>query len=129
LVVVTTRPRDPRLDARAEQRLLRLARDGVDLRLAPLSPRGVARLAREHAGELSPAVVQQLVELTSGNPLFVVECARALKARRQHDLRGVSPTIFQLVLERLQALPEGTRELVESGASSISCSPRCAAGS
>ena len=116
LVVVTTRPRDPRLAERVEQRLLRLARDGLDLRLAALGVDGVGRLARAHAGELSEAVVQQLLELTSGNPLFVVECARSLKARGSHDLRGVSPTIRQVVLERLQLLPEGTRELLESGA-------------
>lgn len=116
LVVVSARPRDPRLGDRGEQRLLRLARDGLDLRLTPLSADGVARLARAHAGELSDDVVRQILELTSGNPLFVVECARALKARGQQDLRGVSPTIRQLVLERLEALPEGTCRLLESAA-------------
>jgi hypothetical protein len=116
LVVVTARPRDPRLGERGEQRLVRLARDGLDLRPAPLAVDGVGRLARAHAGELSQSVVSQLLELTSGNPLFVIECARSLKARGLHDLRGVSPTIRQVVLERLQLLPEATRELLESGA-------------
>jgi tetratricopeptide (TPR) repeat protein len=116
LVVVTARLRDPRLGERGEQRLLRLARDGLDLRLAPLAADGVGRLARAHAGELSQGVIEQLLELTSGNPLFVIECARSLKARGQHDLRGVSPTIRQLVVERLKLLPDATRELLESGA-------------
>src|SRR5205814_2282930 len=41
LIVVTTRPSDPRLDERCEQRLLRLGRDGADLRLQPLGADGV----------------------------------------------------------------------------------------
>lgn len=115
LVVVTARPRDPRLSERAEQRLLRLARDGTDLRLAPLTAQEVERLARRHAGDLSPTALRELLELTSGNPLFVVECARALKASGFHALRGVSPTIRQVVLERLQLLPDEARRLLESG--------------
>ncbi len=116
LIVVTARPRDPRLGERGEQRLLRMARDGLDLRLTPLSADGAARLARNHAGELPVGVVRELLELTSGNPLFVVECARAIKAGGFRTLRGVSPTIRQVVLERLQLLPSTTRELLESGA-------------
>jgi tetratricopeptide (TPR) repeat protein len=114
LVVVTARPHDPRLGERGEQRLLRMARDALDLRLAPLSPDGTTRLAESLAGELPAAVRRELLELTSGNPLFVVECARAIKARGFHSLRGVSPTIRHVVLERLQLLPEPTRELLES---------------
>jgi hypothetical protein len=115
LVVVTTRPRDARMSERAEQRLLRLARDGTDLRLAPLAPDEVERLARRHAGEVPAKAVRELWELTSGNPLFVVECARALKVSGVHALRGVSPTIRQVVLERLQLLPDEARRLLESG--------------
>jgi tetratricopeptide (TPR) repeat protein len=114
LVVVTARPHDPRLGERGEQRLLRMARDGLDLRLAPLSPEGATRLAESLAGELPGAVRRELLELTSGNPLFVVECARSIKARGFHSLRGGSPTIRHVVLERLQLLPEPTRELLES---------------
>ncbi len=115
LLVVTTRPRDPRLGERSEQRLLRMARDGIDLRLAPLGAEQVSRLARQHAGELPDSALKELIEITSGNPLFVLECARSLKARGLHSLRGVPPTISQVVLERLRLLPEATRELLESG--------------
>ncbi|HVY28303.1 MAG TPA: AAA family ATPase [Polyangiaceae bacterium] len=115
LVVVTARQRDARLSERAEQRLLRLARDGTDLRLAPLAPDEVERLARRHAGELPPKALRELLEITSGNPLFVVECARAIKVSGFHALRGVSPTIRQVVLERLQLLPDEARQLLESG--------------
>lgn len=116
LVVVTTRSQDPRLAGRAQQRLLRMARDGLDLRLGPLDVGGVERLARRFAGGLSPSRVQELMDLTSGNPLFVVECARAIKAGGFHCLRGGLHGVHQIVLERLQLLPNATRELLESGA-------------
>lgn len=116
LVVVTARARDPRLDQRGEQRLIRLARDGLDLRLGALSREQVARLARRYAGELSQATLGELFELTSGNPLFVVECARAIKAGGFPAQLGASPTIRQVVLERLQLLPEATARLLESAA-------------
>ena len=115
LVVVTARPRDPRLDERGEQRLLRMARDGLDVRLGALDAAAVAQLARRHAGDVSERVIYELLEVTSGNPLFVVECARAIKAGGFHSAHGVSPTIRQVVLERLQLLPEATRQLLESG--------------
>jgi hypothetical protein len=115
LIVATARPHDPRLDARSEQRLLRIARDGLDLRPAPLDAAATTRLAEGLAGELPEAVRRELSEVTSGNPLFVVECARAIKARGFHSLRGGSPTIRQIVLERVELLPALTRELLESG--------------
>jgi hypothetical protein len=115
LIVVTARPSDPRLSERGEQRLLRMARDGLDLRLTPLSAAGVERVARKYAGALTPRALQELLEVTSGNPLFVVECARAIQTGGFHSQRGVSPTIRQVVLERLRLLPEATRELLESG--------------
>jgi tetratricopeptide (TPR) repeat protein len=116
LLVVSARPHDSRLAERGQQRLLRLAREGLDLRLPPLDASGVERLARSVAGDLPGRALEQLLELTSGNPLFVVECARALKAFGLRGLRGVSPTILQLVQERLQHLPKPTRELLENAA-------------
>src|SRR5215468_9340846 len=70
LVVVTRRDRDPRLTPAAEQRLVRMARDGIAIALGPLDAAGVARLAARTAGRELPAVAcAQLVELTGGNPL------------------------------------------------------------
>lgn len=116
LIVVTTRPGDPRLGERGEQRLLRMARDGLDLRLGPLATPDAERLARRHAADLSPRALAQVLEIASGNPLFVVECARAMRANGDFGLREVPTTIRQVVTERLGLLPETTRGLLESGA-------------
>jgi predicted ATPase len=50
LVVATVRPDDPRVTDRMGQRLARMARDGVDVRLEPLSDRDVAALTGETVG-------------------------------------------------------------------------------
>ncbi len=115
LVVGTTRERDQRLDARTTQRLSRMGRDGVDLRLGPLGPSEVGAVAaRECGGPLPPSVVAQLAEVTGGNPLFVVECARAFKA--SGTLGALPPTIREVVLERFRDLSAGARATLEHGA-------------
>ncbi|HZJ67152.1 MAG TPA: AAA family ATPase, partial [Kofleriaceae bacterium] len=112
LVVVTRRDRDPRLNDAAEQRLGRMARDGVAIALAPLDAAGVARLAAQAAGrELSDAACAQLVELTGGNPLFVVECARNLVRDA-----ALPATLRQVVQERIAQLPPETRDVLLAAA-------------
>jgi tetratricopeptide (TPR) repeat protein len=118
-VVVTVRAKDPRLTDRMQQRLTRMARDGLDVRLAPLSEEGVARLAEETIGEaLSARGVKQLAELTGGNPLFVVECARAYRSsgRIEVTLRSLPPTVRQVVLDRVELMPDSTRDALSCGA-------------
>src|SRR5262249_54956461 len=56
--------------------------------------------------------VRRLVELTGGNPLFVVEYARALGSRDA----ALPDTLRQVVLERLALLADATRDLVLAAA-------------
>jgi hypothetical protein len=119
LIVVTARPADPRLTDRMLQRLGRAARDGVDLRLAPLGPDEVARLAERCAGRsLGAAARAELSSVTGGNPLFVVECARALRstAGRTSERVPLPPTVRQAVLDRFAALGTETRVTLGAGA-------------
>src|SRR5690606_3289419 len=98
LVVVTRRDRDPRLTAAAEQRLVRMVRDGTGVALAPLPAADAAALAVQAAGHaLDPVLVRRIWELTGGNPLFVVECARALA--RDASGAALPATLRQLVEE------------------------------
>src|SRR5689334_21506799 len=56
LIVATAREADPRIDERAAQRLTRLHREAVDVRLGPLSPEDVVELAEGwQARSLAPA--------------------------------------------------------------------------
>jgi tetratricopeptide (TPR) repeat protein len=113
LVLVTTRDRDPQLQDRTAARLARLARDGQELHLDSLSPADVRQLAERVARRpLPPAYLNQLTERTGGNPLFVVECARAADA-------GPVPlpaSVRELSLERIALLPPGARESLACGA-------------
>ena len=115
MVIVTARDQDPRLTDRAAQRLTRMARDGVDVRLTALGDHDVAALASSAAGrQIGEDMVRRLTELTGGNPLFVVECARAL-GTPWGQLGSLPPTVRQFVLDRLALLPDATRDALASG--------------
>jgi hypothetical protein len=119
LVVGTARAQDPRIGERAEQRLVRIARDGLDVRLEPLGGKDVGELAARIVGRpLPPKTVQDLVALTGGNPLFVVECARAFRAAGAAPVSaiGLPATIRQVVTERIALLPEDTQHVLEAAA-------------
>ncbi len=118
-VVVTARPDDPRLSDPLRDRLTRIARDGLDLRLEPLSPADIVELGQRIAeSELTPELVHQLCDLSGGNPLFVVEYARAIRAAngRAGALSMLPTTLRQVVLERARFLPEQTLETLSSAA-------------
>ena len=119
VVLVTLRLEDARLDERARERLTRMKRDGAHLALEPLAPAEVVALARRSAGFEIPAdVVNQLADLAGGNPLFVVEYARALAAARGHPgaLATPPPTVRKLTLERTRWLPDATQRALEAAA-------------
>ncbi|MBX3190818.1 MAG: AAA family ATPase [Labilithrix sp.] len=119
LVIATVRPEDPRLTERMRQRLARMARAGLDLRLAPLGDRDVAALTEATTGRAVPAsALGRLVELTGGNPLFVVECARTFKSAGgiEGTLDTVPSTVRQVVLDRLALLSTTTQKTLVCGA-------------
>src|SRR3954471_2208911 len=77
LLLLTLRDLDPRIGGRTAARLARLGRDGRELHLGQLELGEVQALAQAVAGRTLPAAtVRQLAEVTGGNPLFVIECAR-----------------------------------------------------
>ncbi len=112
LVVATLREKDPRLTDRMMQRLTRMARDGLAVALERLSEGDVAALTEETLGRAVPRdAVRRLAELTGGNPLFAVECARAFRSAGgiEGTLRSLPPTVRQVVLDRVALLPAATR--------------------
>jgi tetratricopeptide (TPR) repeat protein len=102
--------------ARSLGRLTRMARARSAIELGPLGAPEVRSLAEQVLGRaIAPDVLPIWMEKTGGNPLFVVECARAVRAGR--PLETVLPdSIVQLVVERLEALPRASRSWVEQGA-------------
>ncbi len=119
LVVATMREKDPRLTDRMAQRLTRMARDGLAVSLASLSDREIAALTAETIGRAVPeTAVRRLAELTGGNPLFAVECARAFRTAGgvEAALGSLPPTVRQVVLDRVALLPDSTRNALAGGA-------------
>ncbi|HEU4581442.1 MAG TPA: AAA family ATPase [Polyangiaceae bacterium] len=110
LVVVTARAQDPRLTERAQQRFTRMLREGQEIALEPLAAAQIAELTARIAERPVPrATLHRLAELTGGNPLFVVECARALRGGRGVHGAALPQSVRQLILERVALLPEPTR--------------------
>jgi len=119
LVIATARERDARVTDRMLQRLARMTRDGLELRIEPLADGDVATIVEATIGRsVSPTALGKLVDLTGGNPLFVVECARALRAAAaiESTLGSLPPTVRQIVNERVAQLPEAAREMLAAGA-------------
>ena len=114
LLLVTMRDRDPRIGEPAAARLHRLCRDGRELRLASLDRAQLTALAEAVAGRpLEPAALGRLAELTGGNPLFLIECARNL---RQLAPGPLPASVRALTTERVALLPGSTREALACGA-------------
>lgn len=116
MVLGTVRSKDPRVEATAEERLNRLARDGLRIDLGPLDSRAIEDVVSQILGQpLDPSAIAAWNDRTGGNPLFIVECARSLRANRG-NAAALPATVVQVVLERLAALPLETRALLERGA-------------
>ncbi len=118
-VIATVRAPDPRLTDRSMQRLTRIARDGIDVRLEPLSPADVSTLTEEAVGRaIADKDIGKLMDLTGGNPLFVLECARAFRSAGglEGTLGSLPSTVRQIVTERLALLPESARAALACGA-------------
>ena len=116
LVVATVRTGDARAAGPVLSRLTRLLRDGSTIALGPLCEADVVALAASVAGrELPSSTAPVWMARTGGNPLFVVECARAVRSGRSLE-RALPETVVEVVVERLRALPSATRGWLEQGA-------------
>jgi hypothetical protein len=119
LVVATTRIHDVRLDERKLRRLARIRREGLELPLAALDTDQVAALAAATSGRtLGRPAAERLRELTGGNPLFVVECARSAENAGGLDgaLAHLPGSVRQVVLDRVTLLPDAARDALACGA-------------
>ncbi|MFO0727780.1 MAG: AAA family ATPase [Myxococcota bacterium] len=107
LVLVTARP--------GGERLLRLGKEGTFVELGALGPSAIAALVEETLGQpLDPKAHSSWHSRTGGNPLFALECARAVKATK--NFGALPSTVVQVVLTRVAALPGEARSLLGLGA-------------
>jgi len=115
-LLLSARPRDARLSERASRLLSRIERDGHSLTLRPLPPAQIKQLAERVLGAgVSNATAQRLTQRTSGNPLFVIECARVLD-KRAANAGDLPVTVRDVIAEQLASLPLTTRVALGVGA-------------
>lgn len=73
----------------------------TEVRLAPLTPNGVAALGQALTGEpLSAVAIAQLYQVTEGNPLYLMEALRALQVddQRLQESDHITNTLLQSLL-------------------------------
>ncbi|HEY3665471.1 MAG TPA: AAA family ATPase [Polyangiaceae bacterium] len=115
-LLLSARPRDARLSERASRLLSRIERDCQSLTLRPLPPAQIKQLAERVVGAgVSNATAQRLAQRTSGNPLFVIECARVLD-RHAANSSDLPATVRDVIAEQLVSLPLAARGVLGVGA-------------
>ncbi len=115
-LVLTARPRDARLTERGARLLSRVGRDGTLVALEPLPPEHIITVSERAAkAPLRAAEKARIVELAGGNPLFAVECAKALRSATPRAL-PIPPTVRDVVLELVASLPRRAAEAISAGA-------------
>jgi DNA-binding SARP family transcriptional activator len=106
LVVGTRRPWPEPTGALAEVGEAFARRHGTRLDLTGLSRDEAAALVASLTGDADDAAVSAWHERAGGNPFYLVELARLGRAS------ALPPTVRDVVLRRVDALPEETRELL-----------------
>ncbi|HEY5447470.1 MAG TPA: AAA family ATPase [Polyangia bacterium] len=103
LVLGSYRDVEARLSPEGARLLGRIAREGRSLPLARLAPGEVAALAEARVGRaLPPAIVDDLLRTTEGNPLFVGETVELLAARGELERRS----------DAAPAIPGGVEDVI-----------------
>jgi tetratricopeptide (TPR) repeat protein/DNA polymerase III delta prime subunit len=118
LLIGTVRDVEARLSPEIAAELARVARESRYLALSRLGPGEVAAWLdaaggdRAHDGGLADLLYQR----TEGNPLFLVETYRLLRADPRRGTAALPDGVRDVIAARLRALPDGCRRLLEGAA-------------
>ncbi|MCC7536355.1 MAG: AAA family ATPase [Deltaproteobacteria bacterium] len=82
LVVGTYRPLEARLSPELDTLVSKVARHARSIALRPLDPRAVEALVADAGLDAAPELIERVCTAAEGNPLFVTEIVRLLRARR-----------------------------------------------
>jgi hypothetical protein len=116
VVVGTYRELEARLRADAGDVLARAGRSGRVLRLSTLSERDVAALVAEAIEGADAELAAKVYEVTHGNPLFVTEMVRDVRARGFRDGVSVPLGVREIIRQRLGRISENVRPALEAAA-------------
>ena len=112
-LIGTYRDRELREAAELREALARIVREAQTFEIARFTPHEVRTLLVSQTGSVEDEVLDSVYGATEGLPLFVTEVARA---RPQRGSWAVPETIRAALHERIAALPEAVRTLLEAAA-------------
>lgn len=115
-VVALSREHELLSDDEARAAGLRLRRLARTVRLSGLDRDDVATLVRQHVVDPTAAVVDAVVEVAEGNPLFIEELAALLGAGSSDRAVTLPIGIRETIRERYAALPHEVVEVMSHGA-------------
>jgi hypothetical protein len=116
VVIGTYRDVEARLRPDAGDTFARLGRLGSVLRLASLSEADVVTLVGDVASKDAARWGGTVYDITRGNPLFVEEMMRDLRARGSLDETSIPLGVREIIRQRLGRVPEGVRDLLDVAA-------------
>lgn len=111
-VIGTYRDLEARLRAEVAEPIARLGRLGRVLALAPLGVRDVGAIVRERIDGASDDLVTSIAETTRGNPLFVGEIVRDIRAHGGRT--GLPLGVREVIRQRLSLLSAEARDALEA---------------
>ena len=118
LLIGTARDVEARLSPEIAAELARVARESRYLALARLGPGEVAAWLDAAGGDRANdgGLADLLYQRTEGNPLFLVETYRLLRADPRRGTAALPDGVRDVIAARLRALPDGCRRLLEGAA-------------
>ncbi len=112
VLAVTYRDVEALRDPDARTVLADVAREGETLSLPRLGRPEVGELARSRLGAVEDGAIDQLFDITEGNPLFVDEMLRLGRGARHQVPHGIN----EVIRRRLEMLSAGSRDLLARAA-------------
>jgi hypothetical protein len=116
VVVGTYRDLEARLRPDAGDVLARLGRSGRVMRLSALSEVDVAALVRSAIEGADAALAAKIYEITHGNPLFVDEMVRDVRARGVGHAVSIPLGVREIIRQRLGRVSETVRPALDAAA-------------
>jgi len=116
VVVGTYRDLEARLRPDAGDILSRLGRSGHVLRLSALSEAQVAALLGDAIEGCDDRLAAKVYAITHGNPLFVAEMVRDIRARGLDQEVSIPLGVREVIQQRLGRVPEAVRPILDAAA-------------
>jgi hypothetical protein len=116
LIIGTYRDLEARSRAEVGDILTRVGRSGEVLHLSRLGPADVEALLRDAVPGANQSLAATIHDITQGNPLFVDEMVREVRARGQGEELPIPLGVREIIRQRLALVSSDARTVLEAAA-------------